>query len=42
MDEYNEDVRQQAEVWLEEQLIELELAQLQALNQSQEEYYEFI
>lgn len=37
MDEYNEDVRQQAEVGLEEQLIELELAQLQALNQNQEE-----
>lgn len=31
------DSRQQAEIGLEEQLIELELAQLQALNQNQEE-----
>lgn len=33
----DDDSRQQAEVGLEERLIELELAQLQALNQNQEE-----
>lgn len=32
-----DDSRQQAEVGLEERLIDLELAQLQALNQNQEE-----
>jgi len=33
----DDDSRQQADVGLEERLIELELAQLQALNQNQEE-----
>lgn len=36
-DDDDDDSRQQAEVGLEERLIELELAQLQALNQNQEE-----
>ena len=44
MDEYNEDgIRQQAEIGLEERLLDIELAQFQTLNQDQEdEYYEFI
>lgn len=36
-DDDDDDSRQQAEVGLEERLIDLELAQLQALNQNQEE-----
>ena len=44
MDEYNEDgIRQQAEIGLEERLLDIELAQFQALNQNQQgEYHEFI